>query len=121
RPAARRWRSGDRDVTAERDQNAGADDRRCGACGAIRSESLRRRTEVELDAGRDLDDATSRVELDLSPAGDDREARAARARPHPQQLEAAVVAGEPERTPDRRIEQPPAHRRGTQGHVDRLE
>jgi hypothetical protein len=106
RPAGCRRRSGNREVTSERDEHTGPGKPVNRGGHGVRSRGLGGGAEIELDAGRNADLEKLRVQSDASPAGravrDGDEAPVASANGD----EGAVVACEAKRAADGRVDEP---------------
>ena len=121
RPATERRGPGDRDVTTQRDEDAGARPLCRGERGAVSGERLRRRTQIELHTGRDPDRSAILVQLDESPAGSRRESHCAAPVSPADDRERPVVAGESEPAADGRVDQPAGCRGSSQRDAHGLE
>src|SRR2546426_1232341 len=121
-PPAVRRRAGDRDVATEADEGAGSAGRPRGGIGReVCRERLPGRAEIELDASRDPGRPAHAIEPDRVPTRDGLEPEREGAAAARDQVEVVVVAGQPDGTPDRRVDEPFGRRRGANGCLERVE
>src|SRR5438477_6770885 len=122
RPARSRRLPGNRDVSAQADEDAVSCRLGRRARGAVCRQGFRGRPEVELDLDRNPGCATFAIELD-PPPDTARRGKRVKAAPVPEtdEREGVVVACEPKRLAHRRIDSPVGGRRRDQGDFERCE
>ena len=122
RPACGGGVPGDRDVSAEADEDAVSRCLGCRASGAVRRQSFRGRAQVELDPGWNPGHAALTIELDPPPAaawcGRDVDEVAV---PQADEREGAIVPGQPERLADGRVDGPVGDSGRGHGGLERAE
>ena len=104
-PAARRRLSGDGDVSTQADQHAaGANHVVCPGGRDVRAQGLGGRAQVDLGAGRQPRPTPRAVHLDRAPSGHPLRADGDRPAARRQRGEVPVVANDPQRPPDGRVD-----------------